>query len=138
MLCTSSENATITQQKKRKQSRNMGTLWILCLKTLRDQYEQLNEAHRRTAEVQRASKGQSPLFKEDAMNLTETFFTNSRNHSVEIHLATLLHSKELSFIYGTAISTLYKNISPWLISCYKFEYALSLFYHSFMMLGYFH
>lgn len=53
-----------------KKSRNMGTLWILCLKSLRDQYEQLTEAHWGTAEVQRASKRQSPLFKEDAMNLS--------------------------------------------------------------------
>lgn len=52
------------------------------------------------------------------------------------HFCTL--SKELSFISGTAISTSYKNKSPRLSSCYKCEYALSLFYHSFKMLGYFH
>lgn len=115
---------------------------ILRLKSLCDQYEQLNEAHRRTAEVQRARKQQSPLTTlqgghyESNWNILHKFKKTSVWRYIWRHFCTL--SKELSFTSGTAISTSYKSKSPRLFSCYKCEYALSLFYHCFMMLGYFH
>lgn len=115
--------------------RNMGTLWILCLKSLRDQYEQLTEAHWGTAEVQRASKRQSPLFKEDAMNLSYQSNWNIL-HKFKKPLCgdTSGYTSALwvrSFLYMVQQYPHHtKNKSPWLF-CYKFEYALSLFYHSF-------